>query len=205
MNPGAYVVMRELSRDQACATSPNAEASFSLVLRSLQDPERLVLVDSFASEEAARATGAAVHRVLLAVEGPWGQPPSHAVCAVWEVKDLEHAAAFVESRRQLFTLRQRVLPTFAADWLLQPCDQEGRYAVLGFYGDEEGATRLCREHPEIRQFTSAHPASHYTAQDRTGLLCWRIERFSPVGRTQADSGVSAPPSLPGAPGAPGAM
>ena len=135
-------------------------------------------VDSFVSEADARATGREVYRIVLAVKGLWNKPPSHAVCAMWEVGDLERAAAFVESRRQLFTLRRRVLSTFAADWLLKHCDQEGRYMVLGFYGDEEGASRLCREHPEIKQFAGTHPASQYTALDLTGLLCWRIE--SPV-------------------------
>ncbi len=93
------------------------------------------------------------------------------------------ATAFVESRRQLFTLRRQVLPTFAADWLLKHHDQEGRYMVVGFYGDEEGASRLCREHPEIKRFVAAHPASEYSAVDLTGLLCWRIECIGPVAGT----------------------
>ena len=55
--------------------------------------------------------------------------------------------------------------------------------VLGFYGDEEGATRLCREHPEIKQFAGTHPANQYTALDLTGLLCWRIESLTPAALT----------------------
>ena len=55
--------------------------------------------------------------------------------------------------------------------------------VLGFYGDEDGATRLCREHLAIKQFAAAHPASQYTAVDLTGLLCWRIESLTPAGST----------------------
>jgi hypothetical protein len=55
--------------------------------------------------------------------------------------------------------------------------------VVGWYGDEEGASRLCREHPEIKQFAGAHPASDYAAVDVTGLICWRIEDFSPASGT----------------------
>jgi hypothetical protein len=140
-------------------------------------------LDTFVSEGAARATGGEVYQVLFSVNGPWDRTPSYAVYAVWEVRDLGRAAAFVESRRQLFTLRQRVLSTFAADWLLKHHDQEGRCMVVGFYGDEEGASRLCREHPEIKQFAEAHPASDYTAVGLTGLLCWHIEGLSPVAST----------------------
>ena len=183
MSIGSFVAMRELPRAQIATRPPPGEASFSLVMESLQDPDRMARVDGFVSEAAARATGPDVYRTLLAVKGAWAKPPSHAVCAVWEVKDLQHAAAFVESRLQLFTLRQRVLPTFAADWLLKDCHHDGRYMVLGFYGDEEGATRLCREHPEIKQFAGAHPASQYTAVDLTGLLCWRIESLTPAADT----------------------
>ena len=178
-----FVVTRELSRHRESGPAPPAEASLSLVLRSLQDPEHMARLDAFVSEGAARATGGEVYEVLFAVRGPWDKTPSHAVYAVWEIRDLGRAAAFVESRRQLFMLRQNVLTTFAADWLLKHHDQEGRYMVVGFYGDEEGASSLCREHPEIKQFAAAHPASDYTAVDLTGLLCWRIESSSPVAST----------------------
>ena len=183
MGIGSFVALRELSQEQIATQSPPSEASLLLVLRSLQDPDRMAQIGRFVSKAAAQATGPGVYRTLLAVKGAWDKPPSHAVCAVWEVKDLQHAAAFVESRQQLFALRQHVLSTFAADWLLKHCDQEGRYMVLGFYGDEDGATRLCREHPEIKQFAAAHPASQYTAVDLTGLLCWRIESLTPAGST----------------------
>ena len=163
MSSEGYVVMRELTREQIAARPPPGEASLSFALVSLQDPDRMAQVGRSVSQATARAAGPDVYRTLLAVKGAWAKPPSHAVCAVWEVKDLTHAAAFVGSRQQLFTLRQRVLRTFAADWLLHDCDREGRYMVLGFYGDEEGATRLCREHPEIKQFAGTHPASQYTA------------------------------------------
>ena len=178
-----FVVTKELSRHQESGSSPPAEASRSLVLRSLQDAERMIRLDAFVSEGAARATGGELYEVLFAVRGPWDKLPSYAVYAVWDVRDGGRATAFVESRRQLFTLRRQVLPTFAADWLLKHHDQEGRYMVVGFYGDEEGASRLCREHPEIKRFASAHPASDYSAVDLTGLLCWRIEGIGPVAST----------------------
>ena len=177
---GKFVVTRELSGDRDSGSTPPAKASLSLVLRSLQHAEHMARLDAFVSEGAARATGGEVYEVLFAVKGRWDKTPGYAVYAVWEIRDAGRAAAFVESRRQLFTLRQQVLPTFAADWLLKHHDQEGRYMVVGFYGDEEGASRLCREHPEIKQFAAAHPASDYSAADLTGLLCWRIEGISPV-------------------------
>ena len=180
---GNFVVAKELSRHQESGPSPPAEASLSLVPRPLQDPERMIRRDALVSHGAARATGGEVYEVLFAVRGPWDKMPSHAVYAVWEIRDGGRAAAFVDSRRQLFTVRQQVLPTFAADWLLKHRDQEGRYMVVGFYGDEEGATRLCREHPEIKQFAAAHPARDYSAVDITGLLCWRAEDTSPVAST----------------------
>ncbi len=148
-------------------------------MRALQDPEHMARLDTFVSEGPARATGGEVFELLFAVSGQWDKLPGYAVCAEWEIQDGGPAAAFVESRRQLFTLRQQVLPTFAADWLLKHHDQEGRYMVVGFYGDEDGASRLCREHPKIRQFAAAHPASDYGAVDLTGLQCWRIEGIGP--------------------------
>ena len=178
-----FVVIGELSRHREPGPTPPAEASLSLVLRSLQQPEHMARLDAFVSEAAARATGGEVYEVLFAVRGPWDKTPSHAVYAIWEIRDLERAAAFVESRRQLFTLRRQVLPTFAADWLLKHRDQERRYMVVGFYGDEDGASRLCREHPQIKQFAAAHPASDYGAVDLTGLRCWRIDGFGPVAGT----------------------
>lgn len=109
-----FVVTRELSRHRESGPTPPAEASFSLVLRSLQDSEHMARLDAFVSEGAAQATGGEVYEVVFAVRGRWDKRPSHAVYAVWEIRDEGRAAAFVESRRQLFTLRQQVLPTFAA-------------------------------------------------------------------------------------------
>ena len=175
-----FVVARGLFRNQISGQAPPADASLSLAFRSLQDADHVARLDAFASEEAARAAGGEVYQALLAVNGQWDKPPSHAVCAIWELGDPKHAAAFAESRRQLFTLRQQVLPTFAADWLLKHHNQENRFMVVGFYGDEEGALRLCREHPKIKEFAAAHPASDYGAVDLTGLLCWQIEEFGPA-------------------------
>lgn len=174
-----FVVTRVLSRDQWLWPVPPKNTSLSLVMRSLKDADQVARLDVFATPDAARATGGEVYEVLLAVNGPWEQAPSHVVYAIWELRDEGHATAFVESRRQLFALRQQVLPTFAADWLLKRHGRDGWYMVVGFYGDEEGASRLCREHPEIKLFAAANPASNYSAVDRSGILCWRIEAMGP--------------------------
>ncbi len=181
-NMSKFVVLKNLPRHHEPEPTPPADASHSVVLRSLKDTTHMARLDAFASEGAAGAAGGEVHELLFAVRGSWDQAPSHAVCAVWEIRNATHAAAFIESRRQLFALRQQVLPTFAADWLLKHRDHAGRYMVFGFYGDEEGATRLCREHPRIQAFAAAHPASAYGAVDLTGLLCWRIEGMDPATR-----------------------
>ena len=69
---------------------------------------------------------------------------------------------------------RQVLPTFACDWLLKHTDVAGQYMVLGLYGDEEGATSLCRDHPAIKKFAHAHSAKEYSAQDLTGVCCFRV-------------------------------
>ena len=97
MSIGSFVAMRELPREQIAARPTPGEASLSFDLASLQDPGRMAQVDRFVSQAAARATGPDVYRTLLAVKGRWAKPPSHAVCAVWEVKDLQNSAA---NRRQ---------------------------------------------------------------------------------------------------------
>jgi hypothetical protein len=89
--------------------------------------------------------------------------------------DPTHAVLFEENRRQLFMLRSKVLTTFAYDWLLKRLDHEGRYIVLGLYGDEEGATRLCRGHPDVVRFVQANPETSFTAVDLTELHCFRVE------------------------------
>jgi hypothetical protein len=136
----------------------------------------VVRFDTFASRDSALASGVEVYELLFKINGKWTQAPSHAVYAIWQVMNLEYEEAFVESRRRLFRVRERVLPTFVYDWLLKRLDQAGYYLVLGLYGDEAGATRWCREHPAIQEFTQAHPAEAYTAADLTGLQCFRIER-----------------------------
>ena len=81
-----FIVTREVSRQRESApTPPPAEASFSVVLRSLQDVEKTARLDAFASEGPARATGGEVYEVLFEVKGPWDKMPSHAVYAVWEI------------------------------------------------------------------------------------------------------------------------
>lgn len=168
-----YVVRFEFERAKQIV-SPEG-AMFSFVLRSLNDPNSWVRFDTFEAERLARAAHGEVHRLLFEVKGPWTDAPSHAVYAAWQVSDPARAASFEDSRRELFELRREVLATFAYDWLLKSLDHEGLYLVLGLYGDEEGATRLCREHPRIQNFIRANPAVNFSATDLTGLRCFRIE------------------------------
>lgn len=156
--------------------NPALGARESLVLRSLNDPSRFVRFDAFATEAAARLGGAHPYRLVCEVQGRWIEAPTHAVYAKWQVDKPRGAAAFEESRRRLFVLRSHVLPTFVGDWLLKHLDNEGQYMVLGLYGDMDGATRLCRDHPEIKQFAQQHPATEFSARDITGLQCFRIEQ-----------------------------
>lgn len=113
---------------------------------------------------------------LTAVEGAWREPAGYAVFAEWKVDDPEQYSAFEDSRLSLFEVRQRHLPSFAFDWLLRHRNVPGRYLVLGLYGDEDGAARLCRLHPEIQRFAQSHPAAAYSAQDVSGLCVCRVER-----------------------------
>jgi hypothetical protein len=168
-----YVVRTDFTR-QAQRAPVAKQAAASLILQSLASPGHMVRFDSFASASTARSRGGEVYQLLVETRGPWLAAPSHAVYALWEVTHPQHEAAFIESRRQLFQIRQRVLPTFAYDWLLKRIDAPGQYMVLGLYGDAEGAMQLCREHPEIKQFLQAHPASAYSALDLTGLCCLRV-------------------------------
>jgi hypothetical protein len=172
-----FVVRTELPRQEGALPSLPQKTLSSLVLQSLSEPNSMVRFDMFASEKAARVAGDEVYQVVFEVRGVWKQVPTHAVYAVWQITELGRVPAFIDSRRELFELRQRVLPTFATDRLLERLDHTGRYMVLGLYGDEEGATRFCREHPVIRQFAQAHPASNYTATDITGICSFRIVDF----------------------------
>lgn len=89
---------------------------------------------------------------------------------------MARAAAFEDRARQLFDLRKQHLATFAFDWPLHRVGEDRRYLVRGLYGDEEGATRLCRLHPEIQRFLQAHPAAAHAVTDVTGLRCFRVVR-----------------------------
>jgi len=106
------------------------------------------------------------------------------VCRVRRVAaDLGYIDAWLERSQHMFTIRQRVLASFAYDWMLQRRDQAGRYLVLGVYGDKDGATRLCRDHPEIKRFAQSDPASAYTATDVSGMHCFRINTPLATART----------------------
>lgn len=168
-----YVVRHEFSNAQD--SGPLREARSAILLRSLDEPSHLTRFDTFASEQTARRAGGEAFQLLFEVTGLWAAPPTYAVFAEWQIAAPAFHHAFERGRKDLFDLRRRVLSTFASDWLLKRLDYEGRYLVLGLYGDEDGARRLCREHPEIQRFAAAHPATKYKAKDLTGLLCFRVE------------------------------
>jgi hypothetical protein len=173
-----FIVRTELTdKLQLTRPMPN-DAMSSLVLQPLDLLNNIVRFDAFASKDAALSGGSEIYELLFQINGKWTGAPSHAVYAMWQVVNLEYEKTFVESRRQLFKVRQRVLPTFVYDRLLKRLDQLGHYLVLGLYGDEAGATKLCREHPAIQQFNQTHPAEAYTAVDLTGLRYFRIEAHS---------------------------
>ena len=166
-----FIVYSEFSLDQP-APQRNDDC---IVLRPLGTGPAASFA-CFDDEMAARAAGKEVYRLLIDVDGPWQDAPSHAVYAIWQVNDPAQIEQFTESRLRLFELRRRVLPHFVYDWLLQSLDQPGRFLVLGMYGDEESATRLCREHPDIQQFARVNPASHFSAEDLTGLRTFTVEQ-----------------------------
>jgi hypothetical protein len=180
MTPDSYVV-----RAEGRAAGPTGEhpqpgpgATASMLLQPLEDPAQpWVRLDAFPEAAGARAAAGAaaggLYRVLFEVGGPWPGPAGYAVDAEWQLADPAHAAAFEASRRRLFELRGRVLPTFVGDWLLRHLEVPGRYLVLGLYGDEAGL-RLCRDHPQIRRFGQAHPPAAYTATDLRGMRFFRV-------------------------------
>jgi hypothetical protein len=147
----------------------------TIFLRSLDELSHVARFDTLTSEQAARKAGGEGYQLLFEVKGLWVAPPAYAVFAEWQVASPTFHRAFEESRRHLFELRRKVLPTFVYDWLLKHLHREGRYLVLGLYGDEDGARRLCREHPEIQRFAATHPPTVYQARDLTGLRCFRVE------------------------------
>lgn len=169
-----YLVKTEF-KDQALAqSSVPQEASSSFILQSLDAPDKIVRFDLLVLKAEDRLADSETFKYLFETHGDWNAPPSHAVYAIWQITDPEREAAFIESRRQLFELRRQVLPTFACDWLLKHTNEAGQYMVLGLYGDEEGATSLCRDHPAIKKFAHAHSAKEYSAQDLTGVCCFRV-------------------------------
>lgn len=166
-----YVVRREFSEDDRHGPQNKG----ALMLRSLDRPSLLVSFKAFSLESEARKTDGELYQLLFSVRGRYSGPPTHAVFAEWNLIDPSLATLFEESRRHLFKLRRDVLETFVIDWLLRLMERGTQYVVLGLYGDEEGATVLCREHPKVREFVHDHPPEQYRARDVTGLRSFRIE------------------------------
>ncbi|HEX2034145.1 MAG TPA: MBL fold metallo-hydrolase [Chloroflexota bacterium] len=194
-------VVRSAWPTHASAPPAPPQAQSSWTLRAQEPPHRRVRFDAFPSEAAARAWGHTAYRLRCEVAGVWTAAPQYAVFAEWQIADDAHAAAFEASRRELFELRRRHLPTFAFDWLLQDLERPERYLVLGMYGDEAGATRLCRLHPSILPYLQAHPPADYGATDLSGLQCFRVERGEALASqpSQPLDPVAGPPRAPAAP------
>lgn len=168
-----YVVKSEAPAGQgAGARLPGTE---ELLLEPLDEVGPMVRFTTVPDPDTVAPAGAERYRRVLEVHGTWTGEAGYAVFAEWQVGGPAQEPAYIESRRQLFAVRRVVLPSFAVDWLLQHLDQPGRYLVLGLYGDEEGM-RLCRDHPEVRRFSQAHPAAAYGATDVSGLRFFRVRR-----------------------------
>jgi hypothetical protein len=168
-----FVSKSEVPEGQGARWLPRSAAD--LLLEPLDGVGRRVRFVTWETEDAAQDAGGEGYRQVLEIRGSWTGEPAYAVFAEWQVAEAAQERAFVESRRQLFTLRRQVLPSFAVDWLLQRLEQAGRFLVLGLYGDEDGL-RLCRDHPEIRRFAQAQRTAAYTATDVTGLRFFRLRR-----------------------------
>lgn len=169
-----YVLRSDIAADQ----TPHLSSDETITLRPMADGHG-TLFQVFDAEEEARAVRQGdVYELLLEVDGPSQDVPSHAVYAIWRIKNPAQIEAFIDSRKQLFELRRRVLPHFTFDWLLRSLDQPDQFLVLGLYGDEESATRLCREHPEIQHFIRQHAQATLEAEDLTGMRCFVVEQYA---------------------------
>jgi len=153
------------------------QAARALVLRPLDEGPLTCFQDlSPTDQDTTEVDTANTYERVIEVRGHWPYPAAFAVFAEWQVADPEKFATFEESRRDLFEARREHLPTFASDWLLRHTEIQGRYLVIGLYGDKEGAARLCRLHPEVLRFAEAHPPDLYSATAISGLHVFRVER-----------------------------
>lgn len=165
------LVTRSRFPDQSLDGPPTTV--MGMLLEPMDGRGPFVHFETFETRNEALTRSGEIYKVLLEIRGSWTEHSRYAVFAEWQVGDAAQADAFVESRRQLFELRRRVLPTFAVDWLLQRIDDACRYLVLGLYGNEEDL-RLCRDHPAIRRYAHDHPATAFAATDVSGLHFFRI-------------------------------
>jgi len=147
----------------------------SLVLRSLDDVKSLERFDTFKTESMARAAHGELYPSCSRSKGAGQKRRVTPSMQLTRLVIRRGAGAFEGRGRQIFELRREILETFSYDWLLRRLDREGMSLVLGLYGDEEGATRLCREHPRIQSFIRANPAINFSATDLTGMRCFRVE------------------------------
>jgi len=76
----------------------------------------------------------------------------------WNI-ELGMGQAFIDSRKQVFDLRQRHAPGFVAGGVYRSLGDPRRFTVANFLGDADAELVLP---PEELQFTAAHPPSLYT-------------------------------------------
>ena len=113
------------------------------------------------------------YEVVTRVNGAYQDEAKFAVYAVWQLEDADRSDEFVNSRKNLFHLRRKLLPTFRTDFLLRRLDNESRFMVLGLYGDDAGAATLSRQHLEIQDFAAANPLEGI-ASDTSGVKVFKV-------------------------------
>lgn len=171
------------------SSSPVPPGPRELTMTKLDSGGSLSFV-GHADHPPTREEGDSIYRFLFAQEGMWFLPPTHVVFAEWEVGDPERVTPFLDSRRALFLTRRQSLTYFALDAAYERVGEPGVYLIVGFYGNEESATTLCRSHPAIVEFAAGHSAADYRAVDRTGVQVYRIEH--PWSTVYHDPSLDAP-------------
>ena len=145
-----------------------------LTMTEVSSGERIRFTGS-STHPSSAAAGDSLFRLLFVQEGMWFQPATHAVFAEWEVTDPDKVASFLESRRELFLTRKECLTHFALDAAFERLGKPGRFLIVGFYGNEESASTLCRSDPAILEFAATHKPAQYSAVDRTDVKVYSIE------------------------------
>ena len=114
---------------------------------------------------------------IAGVRGSFSAVPTHLAHTEWSVPNPDNHQVFIDSRQRLFEIRANVLPTFCYDCPMRAVTDPSRFLVLGLYGDENGAARLCREHPDIQACAAENSVAQLGAQDVTGMNVFRVSKY----------------------------